>query len=97
MEHYFRSLRSETLKHAEAAELKAELNDISAELAARPRVLCHRDFHAASASRHVSGPIGGGRDVGTSGFDAQRLPVRQYPVPGYLTNPYLGWSQPIGS
>jgi aminoglycoside/choline kinase family phosphotransferase len=48
VEHYFGSLRSETLRHAEAAELSAELNDISAELAARPRVLCHRDFHAAN-------------------------------------------------
>jgi aminoglycoside/choline kinase family phosphotransferase len=47
-EHYFGSLRSETLRHAEAAELKAEFNDIAAELAARPRVLCHRDFHAAN-------------------------------------------------
>lgn len=48
LEHYFGSLRGEKLRHAEAAELKAELNDISAELAARPRVLCHRDFHAAN-------------------------------------------------
>ena len=48
MEHYFGSLRREELKHAEAAELKAELNDIAAELAARPRVLCHRDYHSAN-------------------------------------------------
>jgi aminoglycoside/choline kinase family phosphotransferase len=48
LEHYFGSLRDETLRHAEAAELKAELNDVAAELAARPRVLCHRDFHAAN-------------------------------------------------
>jgi aminoglycoside/choline kinase family phosphotransferase len=48
IEHYFGSLRNEKLRHAEAAELKAELNDVSAELAARPRVLCHRDFHAAN-------------------------------------------------
>jgi hypothetical protein len=48
VEHYFGSLRGETLRHAEIAELKAELNDIAAELAARPRVLCHRDFHAAN-------------------------------------------------
>jgi len=48
VEHYFGSLRNEALRHAEAAELKAELNDIAAELAARPRVLCHRDFHAAN-------------------------------------------------
>jgi hypothetical protein len=48
VEHYFGSLRGETLRRAEAAELQAELNDLAAELAARPRVLCHRDFHAAN-------------------------------------------------
>ncbi len=48
VEHFFGSLRKEELRHAEAAELKAELNDVAAELAARPRVLCHRDFHAAN-------------------------------------------------
>src|SRR5258705_11343856 len=48
VEHYFGSLRQEQLGHTEAAELAAELNDISAELAAVPRVLCHRDFHAAN-------------------------------------------------
>lgn len=48
LEHYFGSFRSETLRRAQAAELKAELNDVAAELAARPRVLCHRDFHAAN-------------------------------------------------
>lgn len=48
MEHYFVSLRGEKLSHGEAAELKAELNDIAAELAARPRVLCHRDYHSSN-------------------------------------------------
>jgi aminoglycoside/choline kinase family phosphotransferase len=48
MDHFFGSLRKETLRHGEAAELKAELNDVAAELSARPRVLCHRDFHAAN-------------------------------------------------
>jgi aminoglycoside/choline kinase family phosphotransferase len=47
-EHYFGSLRGEKMSHGEAAELKAEMNDIAAELAARPRVLCHRDFHASN-------------------------------------------------
>ena len=47
-DHYFGSLRGEELRHAEVAELKAELNDISAELAAAPRVLCHRDYHASN-------------------------------------------------
>src|ERR1044071_1915361 len=45
-EHYFGSLRHEKLRHAETAELKAELNDIAADLAAAPRVLCHRDYHS---------------------------------------------------
>jgi hypothetical protein len=48
MDHYFGSLRGEKLSHGEAAELKVELNDLSAELASRPRVLCHRDYHAAN-------------------------------------------------
>lgn len=48
LEHYFVSYRKETLSHGEAAELKVELNDIAADLAARPRVLCHRDFHTSN-------------------------------------------------
>ena len=48
LEHYFGSLRGEQLSHGTAAELKAELNDIAAELAARPRFLCHRDYHASN-------------------------------------------------
>jgi aminoglycoside/choline kinase family phosphotransferase len=47
-EHYFGSLRGETLRHGEAAELKVELNDVAAELSACPRVLCHRDYHSAN-------------------------------------------------
>jgi aminoglycoside/choline kinase family phosphotransferase len=47
-DHYFGSLRGETLPHGEMAELKAELNDIAAELSAVPRVLCHRDYHASN-------------------------------------------------
>ncbi len=47
-QHYFHSLRKETLSHTEAAELRAELNDVASELAARPRVLCHRDYHTAN-------------------------------------------------
>lgn len=48
LEHYFKSYCGETLKHSQQAELRAELNDLSAELAARPRVLCHRDFHTSN-------------------------------------------------
>jgi len=47
-DHYFGSLRGETLRHGEAAELKVELNDVAAELSACRRVLCHRDYHSAN-------------------------------------------------
>ena len=46
--HYFGSYRRETLRHAEEAELRAELNDLASELGARPRFLCHRDFHSSN-------------------------------------------------
>ena len=48
LEHYFKSYCGEILKHAAQAELRAELNDLASELAARPRVLCHRDFHTSN-------------------------------------------------
>ncbi len=47
-EHFFESYRREKLSHAEDIALRVELNDLSAELSARPRVLCHRDYHAAN-------------------------------------------------
>jgi aminoglycoside/choline kinase family phosphotransferase len=48
LEHYFGSLRGEKLAHGVEAQLRAELNDLSAELAARPRFLCHRDYHSSN-------------------------------------------------
>jgi aminoglycoside/choline kinase family phosphotransferase len=48
LEHYFKSYCGEILKHAEEAELRAELNDLASELSARPRVLCHRDYHTSN-------------------------------------------------
>jgi aminoglycoside/choline kinase family phosphotransferase len=56
-EHYFGSLRGETLRHGEAAELKVELNDVAAELSACPRVLCHRDYHSANLLVDQQGQI----------------------------------------
>ncbi|CAO5151396.1 SH3b domain-containing protein [Frankia sp. AiPs1] len=54
-------------------------------------------FYGGGSAGHVAVSIGGGQAVGTYGFVGQRLAVRQYPVVGFLTNPYLGWSTPIGS
>jgi hypothetical protein len=48
VQHFFGSYRHETLSRGEEAELRAELNDVAAELSARPRVLCHRDYHSAN-------------------------------------------------
>jgi aminoglycoside/choline kinase family phosphotransferase len=48
VEHYFKSYRHEQLTHGDEAQLRAELNDVASELAARPRVLCHRDFHSSN-------------------------------------------------
>jgi hypothetical protein len=46
--HYFGSLRGEVLLDTDAAALRKELAEVAQELAARPHVLCHRDFHAAN-------------------------------------------------
>lgn len=45
-DHFFGSYRHDQLSEAEAAAIKADLQSIAAELAARPRVLTHRDYHA---------------------------------------------------
>jgi aminoglycoside/choline kinase family phosphotransferase len=57
VEHYFKSLRGETLKHGDEAQLRAELNDVAAELAARPRTLCHRDFHPSNLMVDAKGRL----------------------------------------
>ncbi|HEX4946911.1 MAG TPA: phosphotransferase [Blastocatellia bacterium] len=45
-DHFFGSYRRDQLSEDEAAEIKADLQSIAAELSARPRVLTHRDYHA---------------------------------------------------
>ena len=57
VEHYFKSLRGETLRHGDEAQLRAELNDVSAELAKRPRTLCHRDYHTSNLMVDVKGRL----------------------------------------
>jgi N-acetylmuramate 1-kinase len=56
-EHYFGSYRKEELTRGQTAELKAELNEIAAELAAVPRVLCHRDYHTANLMLDKAGKV----------------------------------------
>lgn len=57
LEHYFKSLRGETLSHGDEAQLRAELNDVAAELSGRPRVLCHRDFHSSNLMVDAAGRL----------------------------------------
>ncbi len=45
-EHYFKSLRARPL--AASHTVREELMEVARELAARPRVLCHRDLHGAN-------------------------------------------------
>jgi N-acetylmuramate 1-kinase len=56
-EHYFGSYHKEKLTHGQTAELKAEFNDMAAELAVVPRVLCHRDYHAANLMLDKNGQV----------------------------------------
>ncbi len=45
-DHFFGSYRRDNLSAEETAAIKADLQSLAAELAARPRVLTHRDYHA---------------------------------------------------
>lgn len=87
-EHFFRSLRVEELKHAVAAELKAEMNDIAAELAARPRVLCHRDYHTSNLmiDKNNQLRIVDYQDarMGPASYDLVSLLLDRQPVPSSL-------------
>lgn len=51
-------------------------------------------FWNGGTSGHVAISVGGGQAIGTYGVYGQRLPVRQYPLTGFLTNTYLGWAYP---
>jgi aminoglycoside/choline kinase family phosphotransferase len=88
LEHYFGSLRRETLRHGEAAELKVELNDIAAELSACPRVLCHRDYHAANLLVDKQGRIRivdhQDARMGPASYDLVSLLTDRQPVPPSL-------------
>ena len=45
-DHFFGSLRHQEFETPEEQAIKSDLRAVAAELAARPRVLCHRDYHA---------------------------------------------------
>jgi len=45
-DHFFGSLRRQEFGPGKAEAIKRDLEAVAGELAARPRVLCHRDYHA---------------------------------------------------
>lgn len=87
-EHYFGSLRGETLRRGEAAELKVELNDVAAELSACQRVLCHRDYHSANllVDKHGKTRIVDHQDarMGPASYDLVSLLMDRQPQPPSL-------------
>ena len=54
-------------------------------------------YGGANGNGHVAVSIGNGQEIGTYGYAGQTYPIRQYPVTGFLSNPYLGWAEPLGS
>jgi len=56
-DHFFGSYRRDQLSEDEVAAIKADLQAIAAELAARPRVLTHRDYHAMNLMVDSNGAL----------------------------------------
>ncbi len=79
--HYFGGYRGITLPDEHSARLEAEFKTLAAELAALPRVLCHRDFH----SRNLM--VRNGALVIIDHQDA-RLGPSSYDVVSLLEDPY---------
>jgi N-acetylmuramate 1-kinase len=55
--HFFSSLKEKRFAHSQEAEIKRDLGAIAAELAARPRVLTHRDYHGMNLMVDVCGDL----------------------------------------
>ena len=54
-------------------------------------------YSGGGGNGHVAVSIGNGQEIGTYGNLGDAYPIMQYPVTGYLSNPYLGWAIPFGS
>lgn len=90
--HYFETLRKRPLSYVDATALKAELDQVSRELADRARVLTHRDFHAANLMLDQNGTmrIIDHQDarIGSASYDLVSLlldRVTDLPSPEWLT------------
>lgn len=84
-DHFFGSLRGQTFAPAEEQAIKDDLRAIAQELAARPRVLTHRDYHAMNlmVDRHGELRIIDHQDarMGPATYDLVPLLVERRLVP----------------
>lgn len=79
------------------ADYQAEANAGRIHTDTNPPVGALVFYSGAGGAGHVAVSLGNGQEIGTIGNVGDRSPVRQYPVIGFLTNPYLGWAVPMGS
>jgi aminoglycoside/choline kinase family phosphotransferase len=86
--HYFKSYLQAPLAEARESALLAELREIARELAARPRLLCHRDFH----SRNLM--LWQGRQYIIDYQDA-RMGPQTYDLASLLRDPYVELSEEL--
>ncbi len=56
-DHYFGSLRHEVFDPETEEAIRSDLKAIAASLASRPRVLCHRDYHAMNLMVDIQGDL----------------------------------------
>ncbi len=88
VEHFFNNLLDIKLKRSESALLKAELNELAAELAARPRTLCHRDYHTANLVADAKGELRivdyQDARMGPASYDLVSLLLDRQPAPPSL-------------
>lgn len=80
--HYFHSYLQLELPNDKEKLLKLELNEIARELAKRPRVLCHRDFHSRNLMFYE------GRQYIIDHQDA-RMGPSTYDLASLLRDPYV--------
>ncbi|MBI4850212.1 MAG: phosphotransferase [Acidobacteria bacterium] len=85
-QHYFHSYLQVKLSSKEETALKTELEAIAKELSARPRVLCHRDFHSRNLMLYQ------GKQYIIDHQDA-RMGPESYDIASLLRDPYVELSE----
>jgi N-acetylmuramate 1-kinase len=85
--HFMEAYRGVTLSPAEQEALAAEFTTIASELAAEPRVLCHRDYHSRNLMLHE-------RSLYIIDFQDARLGPDTYDLASLLRDSYVDFTEP---